>query len=344
MSIFSNKGESPIHILVINSGSSSIKYQLFDMDKGTPSTYGLVEKIGEPSSQLTHHWHDAQGTHKTSVNKQPITTHQAAFGVIQNVVRETDSIPNVENIKGIGHRVVHGGETFQKPTLITKAVLDSINAVSPLAPLHNPANVTGIEICLASFPKIPQVAVFDTAFHQTMPAHAYTYALPTQWYDTYGVRRYGFHGTSHSYVAKQAATFLNRSLKSLNLISLHLGNGASAAAIKEGQCIDTSMGLTPLAGLMMGSRCGDIDPAIPFYMIRETGMTTDEMDAVLNKQSGLKGVCGINDMREILYQEDAGKPRAKLAIDMYCYHIKIYRRLFCCTWPCGRINFHRRHW
>jgi acetate kinase len=208
-------------------------------------------------------------------------------------------------------------------------VVERIRALGPLAPLHNPANLTGIEVCLRLFPDLPQVAVFDTAFHQTMPEHAYRYALPEAWYSEYRVRRYGFHGTSHQYVARQAAAFLHRPLASLNLITLHLGNGASAAAIRQGACVDTSMGLTPLEGLMMGTRCGDIDPAIPFYIGAATDATPAELEAALNRDSGIKGICGDNDMRAVQQRAGAGDARARLAIDMYCYRIRKYIGAYC---------------
>jgi len=220
--------------------------------------------------------------------------------------------------------VVHGGEEFRKPTLIDKKVIDTIRRLSPLAPLHNPANLLGIEVAMQSAPQVPQVAVFDTAFHQSIPVHAFRYALPEELYEAHQVRRYGFHGTSHHYVAGQAAVFMDRPLDSLNLITLHLGNGASAAAVKKGISIDTSMGMTPLEGLIMGTRCGDIDPAIIFYLKRKTGLARDEVEAILNKDSGLKGICGVNDMRQIEALAGSGNARAQLAIEMFCYRIKKY--------------------
>ena len=227
-------------------------------------------------------------------------------------------------LSGIGHRVVHGGETFQTPTLIDNNIVATLRDLCALAPLHNPANLTGIEVCLALFPQVPQVAVFDTAFHQSMPACAYRYAIPEPWHSEHGVRRYGFHGTSHAYVAQQAAEYLHQSLASLNLITLHLGNGASAAAIRAGQCVDTSMGFTPLEGLIMGTRCGDIDPAILFYISKQTGTGMDQLESALNKESGLKGICGVNDMREIQRLAESSDAAAQLAIEMYCYRIKKY--------------------
>jgi acetate kinase len=220
--------------------------------------------------------------------------------------------------------VVHGGEFFHEPTFVDDRVIDAIRGMIPLAPLHNPANLIGIEVAMKQRPDVPQVAVFDTAYHQSMPPHAFHYALPQELYKKHHVRRYGFHGTSHLYVAKQASEHLGKPLDNLNLITLHLGNGASAAAIKAGESVDTSMGLTPLEGLIMGTRCGDLDPAIHFYLARETGKSMDEVETLLNNESGLKGICGVNDMREIIRLVGEGDEKAELAIDAYCYRIKKY--------------------
>ena len=317
-----------MNILVINSGSSSVKYQLFDMHDGRVLTSGLVERIGEAESRLVHRWLQ-DGDMQELVRSEAIADHQYAFEAIGAAMRDGGSLADVARLDGIGHRVVHGGEEFTQPTPIDAAVVERIRALGSLAPLHNPANLTGIEVCLRLFPKLPQVAVFDTAFHQTMPEHAYRYALPEAWYSEYRVRRYGFHGTSHQNVARQAAAFLRRPLASLNLITLHLGNGASAAAIRQGACIDTSMGLTPLEGLMMGTRCGDIDPAIPFYIGAATGATRADLEAALNRDSGVKGISGVNDMREVQQRAGAGDARAQLAIDMYCYRIRKYIGAYC---------------
>jgi acetate kinase len=233
-------------------------------------------------------------------------------------------IKSPAELLGIGHRVVHGGEAFREPVLIDENVMETIRDLIPLAPLHNPANLLGIEAAQRVFPGVPQVAVFDTAFHQSMPPHAFTYALSYSFYALHGVRRYGFHGTSHLWVAKKAAAHLERPLTSLNLITLHLGNGASATAIRQGLSVDTSMGMTPLEGLVMGTRCGDLDPAVPFYLRRANQMPEGDLEAVLNKASGLKGICGVNDMREILQMASHGEPQAQLALDLYCYRIKKY--------------------
>jgi acetate kinase len=243
---------------------------------------------------------------------------------------------DINELDAIGHRVVHGGETFTQPALIDATVLAGIRKVAPLAPLHNPANLTGIEIAMAIAPDIPHVAVFDTAFHQTIPDYAYRYALPEKLYTDYGVRRYGFHGTSHHYVAQRAAENLGVPLQSINLISLHLGNGASAAAIRQGRCVDTSMGLTPLEGLVMGTRSGDIDPAIPFYLAKQANLTFAEIDDLLNRHSGLKGICGFNDMREVHQQAEQGNASAILAIEMYCYRIRKYIGAY--TAVLGRVD------
>jgi acetate kinase len=233
-------------------------------------------------------------------------------------------IGNSSEILGVGHRVVHGGEVFREPVLIDEKVMDTIRELIPLAPLHNPANLLGIEAARQVFPGVPQVAVFDTAFHQSMPPHAFIYALPYSFYALHRVRRYGFHGTSHLWVAKRAAAHLEKPLTSLNLITLHLGNGASASAIRQGASVDTSMGMTPLEGLVMGTRSGDLDPAVPFYLRRATKMPEGDLEALLNKGSGLKGLCGANDMREILQRANRGEGLAQLALELYCYRIKKY--------------------
>jgi acetate kinase len=312
-----------MRILVINSGSSSVKYQLLDMNQGSVLTSGVLERIGEAESRLVHRWQQG-GEEKELRREEHVANHQRAFECIGAALKDSGTLTESAQLDGIGHRVVHGGEDFTAPTLIDAAVVERVRALSPLAPLHNPANLTGIEVCLRLYPDLPQVAVFDTAFHQTMPEHAYRYALPESWYREHHVRRYGFHGTSHRHVACQAATFLQRPLTSLNLITLHLGNGASAAAIRQGRCIDTSMGLTPLEGLIMGTRCGDIDPAIPFHLGKATGASAGELEAQLNSDSGLKGICGVNDMREIEQRAESGDARARLAIDMYGYRIRKY--------------------
>ncbi len=239
------------------------------------------------------------------------------------MLSELALVENIADLFCIGHRVVHGGEQFCQPTLISAAVLAAIKQMIPLAPLHNPANITGIEAAVAYAQGVPQVAVFDTAFHQSMPAYAYQYAVPQEWYVDKGVRRYGFHGTSHFYVAKQAAQHIGKPLAELNIITLHLGNGTSMTAIAAGESIDTTMGMTPLEGVMMGTRSGDLDPAIVFYLNR-LGLSNEVIESALNKQSGLKGVCGANDMRAVHAMADAGDEAAQLALAMYSYRIKKY--------------------
>jgi len=311
-------------ILVINSGSSSIKYRLFDMTAGTVLASGVLEQIGETQSRLTHQTRNARGEMDEIVKTDAVADHQAGFQLIGAVLGESGALQDTKELSGIGHRVVHGGEEFKEPTRINAAVIDTIRRLSPLAPLHNPANLLGIEVAMQSAPQVPQIAVFDTAFHQSIPIHAFRYAIPQDLYEAHHVRRYGFHGTSHDYVAKQAATLMGRPLNALNLITLHLGNGASAAAIKGGKSIDTSMGMTPLEGLIMGTRCGDIDPAIIFYLKRKTGLARDEVESILNQDSGLKGICGVNDMRQIEELARSGNSQAQLAIEMVCYRIKKY--------------------
>ena len=311
-------------ILVINSGSSSIKYQLFDMSDKTVLAKGLLEQIGEDASRLTHRSPGDAGERVEITREQPVANHHEAIHLIGEILNESGTVGDSSELFGIGHRVVHGGEAFQAPALINEEVISTIRSLIPLAPLHNPANLAGIEVALKVAPKVPQVAVFDTAFHQSVPSLAYRYALPNELYHDHNVRRYGFHGTSHFFVAKQTAQYLKRDLLSLNLITLHLGNGASVTAIAGGESVDTSMGMTPLEGLIMGTRSGDIDPAIIFYLGRKTGLTPEEIESLLNKNSGLKGICGVNDMRAIAELADQGNESARLAIEMYCYRIKKY--------------------
>jgi acetate kinase len=313
----------PVKILVINSGSSSIKYQLFDMSQRAVLAAGVLERIGEPASRLTHRVGERPGSAPLEYT-EPVGHHREGIRLIDRVLRDTGVLEEFSALDGIGHRVVHGGEAFQQPTRVSPAVVEAIRDLIPLAPLHNPANLLGMEVALERAPQVPQVAVFDTAFHQTIPPHAFRYALPEAFYTQHGVRRYGFHGTSHRYVARQAARLLARPLADLRLITLHLGNGASATAVQAGRSIDTSMGLTPLEGLVMGTRCGDLDPAIVFFLQRKAGIAPEEMESVLNRDSGVKGICGVNDMRTIGERAQAGDPQARLALSIYCYRIKKY--------------------
>ncbi|MEO1954515.1 MAG: acetate kinase [Campylobacterales bacterium] len=270
-------------IAVINSGSSSIKFKLFDMQKQEVIISQLIEDVKDDS--------------------------------LINLLKD------IKDIDMVGHRVVHGGEEFHSATLIDDEVIDKIQQLIPLAPLHNPANLNGIKIVKELYPNIPQVAVFDTAFHFNMPKSAYMYALNYDMYEKYNIRRYGFHGTSHSFVLQESARILKKDIKDTNIITLHLGNGASACAIKNGVSVDTSMGFTPLEGLVMGSRCGDLDPAIVLFMQRELGMSIDDVDKELNKNSGLKGICSNNDVREILQSNDE---KSKLALEMMIRRIQKY--------------------
>ncbi len=308
-------------ILVINSGSSSIKYKLFDMQGMESLADGVIERIGTDSSILHH---EDKTTGQTVRRELSLRSHEEGFALMAQVLSETGTIGHISEISAIGHRVVHGGRKFKRPVLIDSEVTSAIKRLVPLAPLHNPANLAGIQVAMSLAPDVPQVAVFDTAFHQTMPEEAYLYALPRKFHEKFHVRRYGFHGTSHSYVSRLAADFLHKDFSAFNCISLHLGNGASAAAIRGGRSIDTSMGMTPLEGLIMGTRSGDIDPAIIFYLSRVSDMDLQEIDHVLNFQSGLLGICGENDMRTITHKAEEGDGTAQLALDMFCHRLKKY--------------------
>jgi acetate kinase len=303
-----------MYILVVNSGSSSIKFQLLDMATERPLASGLLEAIGSPAAVL-----HLRSTTDTSIQVSA-SDHSQALGFI---FKALDAM-GFDRPQAIGHRVVHGGERFQAPVLLTPEVISQIKAISSLAPLHNPANLLGIAACQQHFPGLPQVAVFDTAFHQTMPETAWRYAVPDSWYLDYGVRRYGFHGSSHAFVCRAAARWLGKPLQHCNLISLHLGNGASITAVEQGRSVDTSMGMTPLEGLVMGSRAGDIDPAIHAYLGRTAGLGVNEVERQLNQASGLKALCGDNDMRRILARAAAGDKAASLALDIYVRRIRKY--------------------
>jgi len=315
-----------LKILVINSGSSSIKYKLFEMDSERVLASGLAERIGEKKSSITHKvYSESSETHSLELNKK-IKNHKHGLSqIVELLVDETTGvIENPEEISAIGHRVVHGGEQFKSPTFIDDTVIQAIRNNISLAPLHNPPNLVGIEVAQEIFPKARQVAVFDTAFHQTIPSTAYLYAIPYVLYKENGVRRYGFHGTSHAYVFEKYAEYTGIPKEYLNVITIHLGNGSSMAAIKNGHCVDTSMGMTPLEGLVMGTRSGDTDPSLPFFLSRELNMKLSDIEELLNKESGLKGICGTNDMREILKRRNDGDTLANIAIQIYCYRIKKY--------------------
>ncbi|GAA4922033.1 acetate kinase [Stackebrandtia albiflava] len=306
-------------VLVLNSGSSSVKYRLLDPADGGIVAGGIAEGIGEPTGRLTH-----QHGGTEAVDDDPIPDHEQALRRVLTAFR--DHGPDLESVPpaAVGHRVVHGGRRFSDPTVVTDEVCAAIDRLTPLAPLHNPANLTGIEVARKLFPDVPHVAVFDTAFHATIPAAAHTYAVPPEWRDRHGVRRYGFHGTSYSHVARAAAAELGAEVTDVNLIVLHLGNGASACAIRGGVSVDTSMGLTPLEGLVMGTRSGDLDPAVMMHMHRAAGMSAVELDHALNHESGLRGLAGDNDMRRLRARADRGDRAARLARDVYCHRIRKY--------------------
>ncbi|MUM78066.1 acetate/propionate family kinase [Pseudodesulfovibrio sp. F-1] len=313
-------------VLVINSGSSSIKYQLLDMQTETVLVSGLVERIGETKGELTNKAFPGTDRQEVTRIEQPIADHNTGMLLAINLITDPDKgvIKDRAEIDAVGHRVVHGGEAFHQPTVITDAVIRAIEETVPLAPLHNPANLDGIRVAVELFPGVPQVAVFDTAFHQSIPAHAFMYALPYALYEADRVRRYGFHGTSHKYVAGECARLLGKPLEQCNLITVHLGNGCSMTAVEQGRSVDTSLGLTPLEGLVMGTRSGDVDPAVHAFLARNKGMDIEAIDAMLNKESGLKGLCGMNDMRDIHAAVDKGDPRAKLALDVQTYRNRKY--------------------
>ncbi|MBP2702596.1 acetate kinase [Microbispora sp. RL4-1S] len=300
-------------VLVLNSGSSSIKYRLIDLASRRWTARGLVERIGENGGLLVHG--DVRVERRFPSHEEGLRAVLAAFA---------EHGPSLDGVTAVGHRVVHGGSRFVEPTLIDEEVERAIEELAPLAPLHNPANLEGIRVARRAFPGLPHVAVFDTAFHATIPPYAHTYAVPREWTDELGVRRYGFHGTSAAYVSRRAAELLGRPYDEVNSIVLHLGNGASATAVRGGRSVDTSMGITPLPGLVMGTRSGDVDPALPAYLNRVAGMSVQDVDAALNRDSGLLGMCGANDMREVWRLVDAGDPHARLAMDVYGYRVRAY--------------------
>lgn len=313
-------------ILVINTGSSSIKYKLFDMDDEHVLASGLIEKIGETGSQVIHTITKRGARPLRHARHVDIPDHRRGLNLIVETLCHGDDrvVGHISEISAVGHRVVHGGEAFNDSVIIDEEVIGGIESHIPLAPLHNPANLTGISVARSVFSAAPHVAVFDTAYHQSIPREAFLYALPYRLYESAAVRRYGFHGTSHRFVAEQAARFLGHPLDGLNLITIHLGNGASMTAVKDGRSVDTTMGMTPLEGLIMGTRCGDLDPAVPSYLMRHLGMSVDDVEDLLNRQSGLKGLCGTNDMREVLEKAREGNEVARSAVKMYTYRVKKY--------------------
>ena len=312
-----------MNILVLNNGSSSVKYKLIDSDTKRVLAEGGVEKIGLPDSFIK--FKTPEGKKETVEVSMP--DHKEAIRQVFKVLTDPEKgvIRNLDEIDAVGHRVVHGMEYFNKSVLITPEVIARVKECYPVAPLHNPANITGIEAILDLLPEVPQVGVFDTAFHQTMPAKAYMYALPYEDYEKYGIRRYGFHGTSHRYVSRRACEFLGLDYDKQRIITCHIGNGGSITAIRDGKSVDTSMGLTPTEGLMMGTRVGDVDPGALTYLMERRDIGYKELQKIINKESGVLGVSGIsNDMRDIEDGIEAGNERAILAMDMYEYHILKY--------------------
>ena len=310
-------------ILVINCGSSSIKYKLLDINrKEEVLAQGNLQRIGERNSLQLHFL----GNKKVRMEEK-IANHKQGLNQLLNLIVDKDKgvLEDISQISAIGHRVVHGGERFLQPSLIDEEVVNTIRKLVPLAPLHNPPNLAGIEAARSLLPRTPQVAVFDTAFHQSLPPKAFLYGLPYEYYKKYGIRRYGFHGTSHEYVAQKAAKAMDTSLEKLKIITCHLGNGCSITAIQGGKSIDTSMGFTPLEGLVMGTRCGDLDPALVLWLIEHIGLNPAELQNILNTKSGLLGISGVsNDVRDLQKAEGAGNYLAKLALDIFVYRIKKY--------------------
>lgn len=305
-------------VLVINAGSSSLKYELLDASTGETQAKGLVERIGESSSHARHFGPD--GEHGGDLT---CGSHREAFNILVGAFRDHGPDLDSVHLTAVGHRVVHGGEKFSEPVVITEDVLAAVEQLVPLAPLHNPANLEGIRIAQEHFTGTTQVAVFDTAFHHTLPPHAYTYAVPRAWREDHGVRRYGFHGTSHAFVSRRAAHLVGLPVTEANVIVLHLGNGASAAAVAGGRSIDTSMGLSPLEGLVMGTRPGDVDPSLPSHLAR-AGISLEDYDDALNHDSGLAGLTGVTDFREVSERVDAGDADARLAFDVVAYRLRKY--------------------
>lgn len=307
-------------ILVVNCGSSSLKYQLIDMKNEEVMAKGLVERIGLAEGVLTHKWKDQK-----KVINQPIPDHNVAVQLVLNILTDKDCgvITSMDAIDAVGHRVVHGGEKFACSTLITDEVMQALDECVDMAPLHNPPNIIGIKACQAIMPNVVQVGVFDTAFHQTMPAKAFMYGVPYEFYKEDGIRRYGFHGTSHRYVAGEVARVMGVPVEKLRIINCHLGNGSSLAAIKYGKSVDTTMGFTPLPGVLMGTRCGDIDPAIVLHEMERRGLSAKEMDTIMNKKSGVLGISGVSsDFRDLGEAAANGNERAKLALDMFHYQVQ----------------------
>ena len=310
-------------VLVINCGSSSLKYQLIDMENESVLAKGLCERIGIEGSKLTHK-PAGKDTYETV---QPMPDHQVAVRIVLDALTDAEHgvISDITDIKAVGHRVLHAGQYYSDSIIVNEDVKRVVRECFDLGPLHNPANLIGIEACEVAMPGTPQIAVFDTAFHQTMPEKAYMYAIPYEYYEKYSIRKYGFHGTSHSFVSKRAAEFANLPLDNSKIIVCHLGNGASISAVHNGKCVDTSMGLTPLEGLVMGTRSGDLDPAVIQYIANKEGMDVNEVVNMLNKKSGLLGISGVSsDFRDVQKAEKEGNHRAEVAIDAFVYRVAKY--------------------
>ena len=312
-----------MNVLVINCGSSSLKYQLIDMDTENALATGLVERIGLEGANLTQ---KSEGKDKYEI-VEPMKDHQDAIRLVLGALIDEKHgvIKSLDEINAIGHRVVHGGEKYAESALVTEEVMKDLEECAKLAPLHNPANIIGINACKALMPNVPMVVVFDTAFHQTMPEKAFVYALPYELYEKEHIRKYGFHGTSHKYVSAKIAEAMGKNIEDLKIITCHLGNGASIAAIKNGKCVDTTMGFTPLEGLVMGTRCGNIDPAVVTYLIDELGYTSQEVNTLMNKKSGIFGVSGVSsDFRDVEAAADKGSKEAQIALDLFRNSVKKY--------------------
>ena len=311
-------------VLVLNCGSSSLKYQLIDMENEAVLCVGLVERIGIEGSILKQEKDGVEGKY---IVEQPMKNHEEAIKLVLDAVVDPTygGVKDIKEVEAVGHRVVHAGEKFATSVVINDEVEAALKECIELAPLHNPANIMGIDACKAILPGVPMVAVFDTAFHQTMPKKSYLYGLPNELYTKYGVRRYGFHGTSHKYVSQRAAAMLGKNIEDVKIITCHLGNGASIAAVDGGKCVDTSMGFTPLEGLIMGTRCGDIDAAIIPFLMRKENLNADQIDALMNKQSGVYGMTGISsDFRDIEDAAAEGNEKAQVALDAYAQRVKKY--------------------
>lgn len=315
-----------MNVLVINAGSSSFKYQLIDMSNLHVLCSGLVERIGDAMGRMVHKIAPDSDAEEKIVTERAFQNHVEGMKAVVAAITDPAKgvIKSTSEVHAIGHRVVMGGEAIKDSVIIDENIKDIIRNCFPLSPLHNPANLAGIEVAEELFPGVPNVGVFDTEFHQSMPEAAYLYPLPFSVYEDFRVRRYGFHGTSHRYVTHQAAQFLGKPLDQLNIITCHLGNGCSMTAVRNGKSVDTTMGTTPLDGLMMGTRCGEIDPAIVPFLMEKTGKPASAIDTMMNKESGLKGICGLNDMRDIHSACEKGDAKAILALEMFVYRIKKY--------------------